>query len=344
MTSTEAGIKLSICIPTYNFGAFIGETLASIICQLQSGVEIVVLDGGSTDNTEEIVDAIARAYPEVSYIRQSTRGGIDRDMARTIDLAHGEYCWLFSSDDIMKPGAIERVLAETASGHDVYLCGLTLCDRNMAVISEHKVSQAPWGSIFQLRDKPDRLRYFRLAETTTAFFSFMGSLIIKRAHWQDQFLEEPYIGSCWAHVVRLLRLIPAGLTLKYLGYSLLLKRGDNDSFMDQGLIHRYAIAIDGYHRIARDIFGQDSIEARHMRRVIVNEFPANAMLFAKDICLRKGLGRDLPELDRLAKAAYSDLTPRNIMRRALYRLLPVSVYVITRRIYKRLLRRPRTVE
>lgn len=344
MSIGKSRIKLSICIPTYNFGAFIGDTLASIINQLSCDVEIVVLDGGSTDDTEAIMRSICRQHDRVFYVKHDVRGGIDRDMVRTVDLAHGEYCWLFSSDDIMKPGAIKKVLSEISSGQDIYLCGLTLCDRAMSIIGEHKVTRAQKNSIFQLGDQSDRLRYCELADTTTAFFSFMGSLIIKRSRWQEQNLDEAYVGTCWAHVVRLLKLIPAGLTLRYLGYSLLLKRGDNDSFMDRGLVHRYAIAIDGYHRIAREVFGESSVEAMHLRRVVVNEFPINAMLFAKDISLRQGRKEDLPELDRLVRVAYGDSSLRNTLYRVLYRLLPVSVYVVMRRIYGRLLRRRRAVQ
>lgn len=40
--------RLSICIPTYNFGEFIGETLDSIVCQATDETEIVIVDGAST--------------------------------------------------------------------------------------------------------------------------------------------------------------------------------------------------------------------------------------------------------------------------------------------------------
>ena len=53
-------IRLSICIPTYNFGEFIGATLQSIIKQATDEVEIVVVDGASTDNTAEVVRAFQR--------------------------------------------------------------------------------------------------------------------------------------------------------------------------------------------------------------------------------------------------------------------------------------------
>ena len=99
-------MRLSVCIPTYNFGAFIGETLQSIAAQLQDGVEIVVLDGGSTDDTAEVVGAFAQRYPQIRYHRRPERGGIDRDMARTVALARGEYCWLFGADDTMRAGAL----------------------------------------------------------------------------------------------------------------------------------------------------------------------------------------------------------------------------------------------
>lgn len=334
-------MKLSICIPTYNFGPFIGSTLASVAEQLAPGVEVVVFDGGSTDETEEIVQRFTARYPAIRYVRQDFRGGIDRDMACSMDLARGEYCWLFSSDDIMKPAALRRVLEEISSGFDIYLAGFTLCDGRMSVIAEHPVLDAPWGATFELRDAAQRQRYFRAARTTTAFFSFMGSIVIRRDRWLSQPLEEAYVGSLWAHVVRILRLIPDGLTVRYVGESLLWKRTENDSFMEKGLVHRYAVAIDGYQRIARDLFGDDSLEAREMRRVIVNEFPPKAFFFAKARCVRDGRVAEIPELDRLVATAYRDRTSRNVAYRLTYGLLPVWAYEVARAAYRRLHRGPR---
>lgn len=74
-------LRLSIYMPTYNFGKFIGSTLESIIDQMQEGVEIVVFDGGSTDDTVQIVQSYQKCCPSLSYHRQNHRGDIDRDMA-----------------------------------------------------------------------------------------------------------------------------------------------------------------------------------------------------------------------------------------------------------------------
>jgi abequosyltransferase len=255
-------------------------------------------------------------------------------MARTVDLAAGEYCWLFSSDDVMKPGALQRVLCEIESGLDLYLCGLTLCDKRMKPLGEHPVSAAAWGTVFQLRESAQRRRYFELALTTTAFFSFMGSLIFRRARWMEQALEEAYVGSCWAHVVRFMRMIPNGLALRYIGESLQAKRGDNDSFMEKGLMHRYALAIDGYHRVGAEVFGAGSPEARHIRRVIENEFPFPIMFFTRVHCRDQGREADIPELDRLVRKAYGDLTLRNVVRRIGYSSVFELLYGFARRIYR----------
>ncbi len=328
--------RLSLCIPTYNFGDFIGATLDSVAPQLTPEVEVVILDGGSTDDTSAVVRPYVARHPEIRYIRQDQRGGIDRDIARSVDLAAGEYCWLFSSDDLMKPGAISRMLKEIDTALDVYLCGLTLCDLRMNPIVEHRVSRAAPGAVFDLANVEQRQRYFELAETSTAFFSFMGAVIVRRQRWREIGLDEAFIGTLWSLAVRILQMIPSGLTVKYVGESLLAKRGENDSFMDKGLVHRYSIAIDGYHRIADELFGTDSIEAWHIRRVLVNEFPPQAFLLARKLCLGSGRLQDLPDLKRLELKAYRDPTLRNYLYRTTYSLFPVRFYEIVRGAFRRL--------
>ncbi|HEX3392546.1 MAG TPA: glycosyltransferase family A protein [Solirubrobacteraceae bacterium] len=321
----EAQIQLSICIPTYNFGEFIGETLESILPQIVEGVEVVILDGGSTDDTPAVVRTFQERFPALHYHRRDERGGIDRDMARTVEFARGEYCWLFSSDDLMKPDAIRQVLEQIKSGLDVYLCGLTICTRDMHPVKEHHILSVRPDTTFDLGREDDRRTYFERAETTTAFFSFLGSVIFKKARWDAIPLDEEFVGSCWAHVARLFRMIPSGLRVKYLRTSYLWKRSDNDSFMDAGLIQRYAISIDGYHRLARTFFGQDSFEARHIRRVVATEFQPRAMLYAK-MKTRDASPEGRLMLERLAQAVYEDPSLRNWLFRAVYRWTPVLLF------------------
>jgi abequosyltransferase len=311
-------MRLSVCIPTYNFGAFIGETLESILPQVEDGVEVVVLDGGSSDDTTAIVESFQQRYPSLHYKRRDERGGIDRDIPRTVDMARGEYCWLFGADDVMKPGAIRQMLKNLDSGCDVYLSGLTLCTFDMRPLGDHRVSRIKTESQFDLGQSRDRRNYFRLAHTTPAFFSFLGSLTFKKSRWDAIGLDEEFVGSLWAHVARLFQMIPGGLRLHYLPEAYVLKRIDNDSFMDQGLVNRYAIAIDGYDRLARTCFPDGSPEARHVRRAVTNEFPPWLLLGLK-FSSKRERPEDVPAVDRLAAKVYGDRTPRNLLYRLTYR-------------------------
>ena len=181
--------------------------------------------------------------------------------SRTIELARGEYCWIFCADDIMKPDAIQQVLKRLRSGCDLYLCGFTLCTFDMQPLRDYRVARIATDQEFDLSSKRDRRLYFERAQTTAAFFSFAGSLIVKKDGWELAGPDEEFIGSLWAHVAQILRMIPNGLRLHYIAAPLLYKRSGNDSFMDQGIVHRYAKAIDGYHRLASAYFPEHSPEA-----------------------------------------------------------------------------------
>ena len=65
---SESLIKLSICIATYNRGAFISETLDCILTQIEPGVEIVVVDGASADNTSDVM-----VYHEMFVLEEMNR-------------------------------------------------------------------------------------------------------------------------------------------------------------------------------------------------------------------------------------------------------------------------------
>lgn len=265
-------IPLSICIPTYNFGKFIGETLDSIIPQLSDEVELVIIDGASTDNTESVVRSYMQKSSQIHYYRQKERGGIDRDMHLSVEYARGEYCWLFSSDDVMYPGVVSMILSEIRSALDVYVCGFDICTLNIEEVKgKYPVSTLQTDSLFDLSCAEERLKYFRSATTLPAFFSFLSSVIVKRECWMQIPVEECFLGTHLAHVPRIFRMIERGLKLKYLPKSLLKKRSENDSFMDKGLIHRLGISIYGYHQIADHVFGSTSPEAKEIRRTIRNE-------------------------------------------------------------------------
>lgn len=298
---TTTSPLISVCIPTYNFGAFIGETLASVLPQAGPGVEVLVVDGASTDDTRAVVTGMQPDWPRLRYVRLESRGGIDADMALSVELAHGEYCWLFSSDDIMRPGALARVRDWLQEGHDVYVCEHSLCNKNMQYLCDYPLFEPRIGPRrVQLGDRQQRLRCLADAVNTECLFSFMSGLVVRREVWRSVPPVPEFMGSCWGHVARLLSVArERGLSACYVEEVWLDKRGENDSFADRGLVNRLRIGIDGFLELAATFFGRGSPEEKEVRKFLRNELPLSYFSFAWDVA-RKAPGReDMGELRRL---------------------------------------------
>jgi glycosyltransferase involved in cell wall biosynthesis len=95
---------VSVIIPTYNRAHYIKECIISVLEQTYVNLEVLVIDDGSTDNTENIVNSIQDS--RLRYIRQENKG---RSHARNLALsmAHGKYITFLDSDDLYLPEKIE---------------------------------------------------------------------------------------------------------------------------------------------------------------------------------------------------------------------------------------------
>jgi abequosyltransferase len=298
-------IRLSICIPTFNFGPFIGQTLESIVQQATDDVEIVVVDGGSADNTSTIVAGFKERFPRLNYVRLPERGGIDNDMALSAEKACGEFCWFFGADDIMDDGAVRKVLERTSLGDDVILVETTLCSFAMEPVSRYRNLFLDEERSFELSNPEERRAYFSLAANTQAFFSFCGGFVFRRSRWMASDWDRSFIGSCWAHAARVLALIPDGLRVRHVPGPITRKRQGNDSFATGGVANRLRIGIEGYLRIAETMFGAGTFEARHIQRALRRDFSLFLMLTAKMTVLRSENEADRALIDSLFARLYA---------------------------------------
>jgi abequosyltransferase len=267
-------IKLSVCIPTYNRAAFIGKKLESILSQAPGSVEVVVVDGASTDNTSEIVASFQKRFTNLIYHRGITNMGVDRDMATAVELARGQYCWLMSSDDLVKPGAISRMLDEIESDADIYFCDVTLCNSDMQPIREtsymypHRIANH-----FDITDRAQFIAYLNFATSNNALFCYMSCIVFRRESWVKVGYNDRFSGTGYAHVFTLFSFIRTQCLIKYIPSALVLNRPGNDSFSDQGLEKRYMLDFDGYLLLANELFNDDPQLRRIFLRVMTREHP-----------------------------------------------------------------------
>lgn len=185
--------RLSICIATYNRARFIGQTLDSVLGQMRPGVELVVVDGASPDNTPEVVALYASRHPELRYFREDDNSGIDRDYDKAVGYAAGDYCWLMTDDDILVPGAVQRVLSEIEGGHDLVVVNAEVW--NVDLTERLEARRLPVAADTKY-DKASTERFFAQAAN---YLGFIGGTIIRRDLWlfRDR---ATYYGSLFVHV------------------------------------------------------------------------------------------------------------------------------------------------
>jgi abequosyltransferase len=253
-------LRLSVCIPTHNFGAFIGTTLDSIVRQATDEIEIVIVDGASTDSTAQVVQKVGQVFPRLRFDRRDINGGVDADLAKAVELAGGDYCWLMSGDDVLAPRAMKRILDELEEEHDVYLCNRTECDRDLAPITKKLwLARNCRDEAFRFSSNADFVQYFRKARSLGALFSYISSIITRRDKWLAVRPDERLTGSHYAHAFRLFSLLQNGGSLKYIRDSLVLCRGDNDSFAGNGMLERIALDLDGFELLASRLFDEPPV-------------------------------------------------------------------------------------
>lgn len=98
---------VSVIIPTYNYGHFIGQTLESVLCQTYQNWECVVVDDASTDDTSGVVNRYAAADARIKYLRQKNQL---QAVAKNTGIEHstGKYLQFLDADDLLEARKIER--------------------------------------------------------------------------------------------------------------------------------------------------------------------------------------------------------------------------------------------
>lgn len=105
--------RVSVIIPAYNHGLFLGETLESVLAQTYTDVEVFVLDDGSSDNTAEVTERFASRFAEGRFrLTRLPHGGGQRARNHGLRLARGEFIQFLDADDLLHPQKLALQVAE----------------------------------------------------------------------------------------------------------------------------------------------------------------------------------------------------------------------------------------
>ena len=117
-------MKLSIIVPAFNAEKTIHQCLDSILAQTIPEFELIVINDGSTDSTEEILNDYLGNNPGVFRVQTVENGGQGRARNIALDMAGGDYIGFVDSDDWVEPDMFRKLL-QLAESED---CDIVHCD------------------------------------------------------------------------------------------------------------------------------------------------------------------------------------------------------------------------
>jgi glycosyltransferase involved in cell wall biosynthesis len=118
--------SVSVCIPAYQAGRYLAETIRSVITQTLTDFELVVVDNGSTDETPEILRSFND--PRIRVIRNDTTLPVAENWNRAVSQCRAPLVKLLCADDLLRPDCLRRQYEVLTATPDVVLA---CCRRDM---------------------------------------------------------------------------------------------------------------------------------------------------------------------------------------------------------------------
>ena len=115
---------ISIIVPVYNVEKYLEECLESIKNQTYTDIEVILVNDGSTDNSQVICERYCQQNPRFYLINQENQG---QSVARNngVTVSKGEFITFVDSDDVIKSDMLQQLMRYMDTGIDIVECDFT---------------------------------------------------------------------------------------------------------------------------------------------------------------------------------------------------------------------------
>jgi abequosyltransferase len=334
-------IEISFCIPTLNRASVLQASLSSITSQADERIEIIIVDGGSTDDTIAVIETFKASFPQICVYRTESRNGVDRDILQSVAMARGRFCWLFSDDDLLAPGALERVLRLI---EDIpAISGASLNYAAYDATMSYSIATVPAIGRNALRGDHlfcDRKECFSLLGVHLGFISCQ---VVRRSLWEEVARSNDVTSHCnaWIIVHMIGKMLERNPYWFYVHDVCVSYRSGNDSFLSRvGCYKRQQIAHIAYADTIGSLFPPDSKTYRDVFNIMVNDRMPRILAVLKS----KGIAISLQsDLFRLYLRQYWSYPLFWIKVLPIF-FVPNAALRLTEKIYRWLRKRKRAVQ
>ena len=157
---------VSIIVPIYNVDKYLNKCLESLVNQTYKNIEIILVNDGSTDNSQKIIEQYVSKYPNLIKSYKKENGGLSDARNYGFKKAKGKYLAFIDSDDYVTENYVEKLyksIKENSS--DLAICNYYNVKENKYIVSKNYITQSPC-SIFD-----DKLQLFNACAVWNKMFS-----------------------------------------------------------------------------------------------------------------------------------------------------------------------------
>ncbi len=130
---------ISVIVPVFNVEEYLEECLDSIQCQTYSNIEVILVNDGSTDHSQEICERYCKQDPRFCLINQANKG-LSGARNRGMTESKGEFITFVDSDDVLKDDMLEQLLKHmTSEEMDIVECWYTNDKKEIEIPSPENV-------------------------------------------------------------------------------------------------------------------------------------------------------------------------------------------------------------
>ncbi len=194
---------LSVVIANYNYGRFIGDALQSLLSQSCDDFEIIVVDGGSTD---ESVSIIKEYEDKISWWVSEKDNGQSDAFNKGFARASGRFFTWLNADDVMLPGTIENLKFAVSKNPSCewFIGGAMWLDKQLHVVKcgcgrKFSVPRAKMGNIHVWGPSSffSRNLYERAGKIDERFVYMMDTDLWRRFYYKCDVSYQPFIDYAW---------------------------------------------------------------------------------------------------------------------------------------------------
>jgi len=140
---------VSVIVPVFNRQDYVAETIESIVKQTYSNIEIIIINDGSTDDSEKIIRSFDAKYPDtINLINQQNQGQV-KARNNGLKVARGEFIAFLDSDDVWLLDKVEKQICLFKNKIGLVYSGVQYIDALGKEIGDEQCDQDIRGSVYE---------------------------------------------------------------------------------------------------------------------------------------------------------------------------------------------------